>query len=71
MFKVLQTLARLFGIQHLLVTNVYIPLLDINLDIHLGETTTYVHEKAGTLVHSSTLLNKVKKETIQRFITAE
>ena len=33
--------------------------------------TIYAHEKASTLVHSSTILNRVKKETIQMFNMAE
>lgn len=51
--------------------NVYILLLDINLGVHLAEISIYTHEKASTPVHSSTILNRVKQETIQMFNTEE
>lgn len=49
----------------------YFPLLGIGLDIHFAEMTTYAREKTCALVHSSTVLNREKQETIQMFITVE
>lgn len=53
------------------MANVYFPLLGIGLDIHFAEMTTYAREKTCALVHSSTVLNREKQETIQMFITVE
>lgn len=49
----------------------YIPLLHAHFYIDLAEITAYTHEKKCALVHSSTISNREKQETIQTSIRIE